>query len=437
MWLGKHSPILNDNDLLDMWSYSDQERVGDVHFYFSLQVLDKPREVNEPNPQIYINVELIDDDTSEDDTFGDDTSTGENSGNSDSVYNEWVVHGYIGEQSDVEFEETQLRLVGPSLEVNEPNVGGEGLIDMLGGSETNNSGPSEPPLSEFFKPAKKLKKTKTNGLSEPPLENKSMKIVASKKRKSRDCGDTIRVWDKPLSERHWLKEEGTNKKTSKQTTQIEKELKEKKKKNKVGEPTKPTNKRAKPSDLPEEELDVLPVVYDSDGEIVIIEEVGQTENGARTGSGHQTEDIGQTENGAQTWSGHQTKDIGVDNTDEVEEWTRWAKLHPDSLDAEEGYYNTHTSLEDDGTPTQEDIDRLDEELRNFAENTQSIFFEEEDSTPINIVGRENDELTIGMVWTNVFEARKFIRNYAIINKFEYYQVKNEDYRLRYKCGDEK
>ncbi|KAF6141239.1 hypothetical protein GIB67_024323 [Kingdonia uniflora] len=42
-----------------------------------------------------------------------------------------------------------------------------------------------------------------------------------------------------------------------------------------------------------------------------------------------------------------------------------------------------------------------------------------------------------MVWGNVFEARTFIRNYAIINKFEYYQVKNEDYRLRYKCGDEK
>ncbi|KAF6135276.1 hypothetical protein GIB67_021638 [Kingdonia uniflora] len=97
----------------------------------------------------------------------------------------------------------------------------------------------------------------------------------------------------------------------------------------------------------------------------------------------------------------------------------------------------HTLLEDDGTPTQEDIDRLDEKLRNFAQNTQNIFSEEEDSTPISNVGRENNELAIGMVWTNIFEARKFIRNYAIINKFEYYQVKNEDYRLRYKCGDEK
>ncbi|KAF6152819.1 hypothetical protein GIB67_004648 [Kingdonia uniflora] len=42
-----------------------------------------------------------------------------------------------------------------------------------------------------------------------------------------------------------------------------------------------------------------------------------------------------------------------------------------------------------------------------------------------------------MVWGNVFEARTFLRNYAIINKFKYYQVKNENYRLRYKYGDEK
>ncbi|KAF6139270.1 hypothetical protein GIB67_021480 [Kingdonia uniflora] len=191
----------------------------------------------------------------------------------------------------------------------------------LGGSETNNSGLSEPPLSELFKAAKKLKKTKTNGPSEPPFENKSMKIVASKKKKSRDCGDTIRVWDEPLSNRVEVKpvnrvqvepikrvqvepqterarvepqtdigsrKKAQTKKEANKPTQKEKELKEKKGKNndQVGEPTKPTNKRAKPSDLPKEELDVLPVVYDSDSEIVIIEEVGQTENRAQTGSGH-------------------------------------------------------------------------------------------------------------------------------------------------------
>ncbi|KAF6172098.1 hypothetical protein GIB67_029516 [Kingdonia uniflora] len=176
------------------------------------------------------------------------------------------------------------------------NQGGGGLIDMLGGSETNNSGPFEPPLSELFKAVKNLKKTKTNGPSKPPLENKSKKTAASK---------------------------------------------------------------------------------------------------------------------------------------------TWAELHLDSLDAEEGYYSTHTSLEDDCIPTQEDIDKHDEELRNFVENTQNIFSEEGDSTPIKNVVREYDELKIGMVWGNVFEVRTFIRNYAIINNFEYYQVKNENYRLRYKCGDEK
>ncbi|KAF6158395.1 hypothetical protein GIB67_018292 [Kingdonia uniflora] len=138
-----------------------------------------------------------------------------------------------------------------------------------------------------------------------------MKTAASKKRKSRDCGDTIRV-----GMNLYLKGLKLNCKE---------------------------------------------------------EEVWQTKNGAQTGSGHQIEVIGQTENGAQTWSGHQTEDIGVDNTDEVEQWTRWAKLHPDSLDVEEGYYSTHTSLEDDGTPTQEDIDRLDEELRNFAEIHKTSF----------------------------------------------------------------
>ncbi|KAF6170027.1 hypothetical protein GIB67_042832 [Kingdonia uniflora] len=168
-------------------NYSDVERVGDVHFYFSLQGLDDEHEVNEPNPPIYINVEfvepnieqeydlssndLIGDDTSEDDTSEDDISgdymseddtsghtifnidSEENSGDSDSEYNEWLVHGYTGEQSDTKFDETQLTLLGPSLEVNEPNVGDWELIDMLGGSETNNSGPSEPPLSELFKAA--------------------------------------------------------------------------------------------------------------------------------------------------------------------------------------------------------------------------------------------------------------------------------------------
>ncbi|KAF6159501.1 hypothetical protein GIB67_032272 [Kingdonia uniflora] len=53
-----------------------------------------------------------------------------------------------------------------------------------------------------------------------------------------------------------------------------------------------------------------------------------------------------------TGSGHQTKDIGVDNTNEVVDWTRLAELCPYNLDAEEGYYNTYSSLEDDGTPTQ-------------------------------------------------------------------------------------
>ncbi|KAF6149210.1 hypothetical protein GIB67_026066 [Kingdonia uniflora] len=266
--------------------------------------------------------ELIDDDTSEDDTFGDDTSTGENSGDSDSVYNEWVVHGYIGEQSDVEFEETQLRLVRPSLEVNEPNVGGRGLIHMLGGSETNNSGPSELPLSELFKLVKKLKKTKTNGPSEAPLENKSMKTrveAEPQTERARVEPQTTRARVEPQNKRARVepqtnigsRKKAQTKKQANKPTQKEKELKEKKNKNKVGEPTKPTNKRAKPSDLPEEELDVLPVVYDSDGKIVIIEEVEKLRMGHRLGVGIKLKTLGKLRMGHRLGVGIRLKTLGL------------------------------------------------------------------------------------------------------------------------------
>ncbi|KAF6140318.1 hypothetical protein GIB67_031074 [Kingdonia uniflora] len=247
-----------------MWSYSEVERVGNVHFYFSLQGLEDEHEVNKPNPPIYINVgfvdpnieqehdeqeydlssnDLIDDDTSNDDTSEDDISG--------YMCGDYMSGDDTREQSDVEFDETQLTLVGPSLEVNEPNVGGGGLINMLGGSETNNSGPSEPPLSELFKTVKKLKKTKTKV---GPLENRSKKTVTNKKRKSRGCGNTIRVWDESLFE--MVETEGV--------------------------------------------------------ERVEIEGVERVEVEPQ-------------------------KDIGVEELDEVEDWTRWAELHPDSLDAEEGH----------------------------------------------------------------------------------------------------
>ncbi|KAF6138723.1 hypothetical protein GIB67_040855 [Kingdonia uniflora] len=95
----------------------------------------------------------------------------------------------------------------------------------------------------------------------------------------------------------------------------------------------------------------------------------------------------------------------IEDVDEVEDWTRWAKLNPDCLDAKENYYRSHSSQQD-GVQLKKKPD-------------------------VNY-----DELKIGMMWPTVFETRKFIRHYGIVNKFQFYQVKNENYRARLKCSDE-
>ncbi|KAF6138260.1 hypothetical protein GIB67_019430 [Kingdonia uniflora] len=112
-------------------------------------------------------------------------------------------------------------------------------------------------------------------------------------------------------------------------------------------------------------------------------------------------------------------------------------IDTESLDVEEGYYSTHTSQDGEDGPTEEVMHMVDEDLRDFAVNTKNIFVDEENTENANFFKNEYDELKVGIMWGTVYEARQYLRKFAIINKFEYYHKKNEDYKLRYKCCDRK
>ncbi|KAF6169680.1 hypothetical protein GIB67_004072, partial [Kingdonia uniflora] len=160
-------------------------------------------------------------------------------------------------------------------------------------------------------------------------------------------------------------------------------------------------------------------MYDSDGDIIF--------NAPLTQEGRSSAINAETE--------PQTENV-VEDVDEVEDWTRWAELNQDCLDAEEGYYNTHSSQQGDDGPTQEDLDRVDDDLINLVNTTKNIFVVEEGVHLKKNPDVNYDELKIGMMWPTVFETRKFIRHYGIVNKFKFYQVKNENYRVRLRCCDE-
>ncbi|KAF6142140.1 hypothetical protein GIB67_037058, partial [Kingdonia uniflora] len=126
----------------------------------------------------------------------------------------------------------------------------------------------------------------------------------------------------------------------------------------------------------------------------------------------------------------------VEDVDEIEDWTRWTEFNPDCLDADEGYYSTHSSQQGDDRSTQEDLDRVDDALKNLTSAAKDIFSIEDGVQFKKKPDVNYDELKIGMMWPTMFETRKFIRHYGIANKFEFYQVKKENYRVRLKCSDE-
>ncbi|KAF6134408.1 hypothetical protein GIB67_038147 [Kingdonia uniflora] len=114
----------------------------------------------------------------------------------------------------------------------------------------------------------------------------------------------------------------------------------------------------------------------------------------------------------------------------------WSELDPGNLNAKEGYYSTHTSQDGDDGPTQENIDIYDFEFRDLAKEYDNIFAEEEDAVHSVPPQPTYGELRVGMEWATVYECRAYIRQWSIMNKFEYYQEKNENYRVRLFCIDE-
>ncbi|KAF6170437.1 hypothetical protein GIB67_014367 [Kingdonia uniflora] len=140
------------------------------------------------------------------------------------------------------------------------------------------------------------------------------------------------------------------------------------------QPSVMKKKRLRPSELPEEELDHLPVFHVSDDDDNMagdnVEVVGEVPI---------WEEDNADEGGHDDYMGGDDANVGGDNDDEGGH-----DVDMDSLDVEEGYYSTHSSQDGDVIPNKKDL-----------------------------------------------------RIFAILNKFETIQVKNESYRLRYKCAVKK
>ncbi|KAF6166271.1 hypothetical protein GIB67_031055 [Kingdonia uniflora] len=127
--------------------------------------------------------------------------------------------------------------------------------------------------------------------------------------------------------------------------------------------------------------------------------------------------------------------MGWDSEDidtQVNEWIHFAQLNINSLDVEEGYYNAHSSQDGDGIPNEEDIRRC--EVFGYFLNGANNIFEEENNVFKSQPQTDYESLHVGMELSTIYEAREYLRKFAILNKFETKQVKNESCRLRCKCA---
>ncbi|KAF6146962.1 hypothetical protein GIB67_036681 [Kingdonia uniflora] len=212
------------------------------------------------------------------------------------------------------------------------------------------------------------------------------------------------------------------------------------------QPSLMKKKRLRPSELPEEELDHLPLFHVSDDDdnnmaegLVENEWYDNTcienewydndmdEDNADEG-GHDDDMGGDDANigGDNDDEGGHDVDMGWDSEDIETQANQWIY----SLDAEEGYYSTHSSQDGDGIPNEEDLRRC-EVFGDFLNGANTIFEKEEDVfKPQPQTNYES--LHVGMEWPTVSEAREYLRKFVILNKFETIQVKNESCRLRYK-----
>ncbi|KAF6141006.1 hypothetical protein GIB67_006635 [Kingdonia uniflora] len=147
-------------------------------------------------------------------------------------------------------------------------------------------------------------------------------------------------------------------------------------------------KRATESELPEETLNDSPMLYDSEDDVTILDEDVDENAGVNDGVGV---DVG---------GGGGNNQTGVNN---------WAEIDPDNLNAEEGYYSTNTSLDGDEGPTQEDINKVDVEFVNFAQETENIFTNEENDVNIGNPHQLVEDLVPEMEWPTIHIARAYIR----------------------------
>ncbi|KAF6157201.1 hypothetical protein GIB67_041662 [Kingdonia uniflora] len=170
-------------------------------------------------------------------------------------------------------------------------------------------------------------------------------------------------------------------------------------------------KRATKSEFLEDTLDDTPMLYDSEDDVIILDEDVGENAGVNDGVGV---DVG---------GGGENNQTGMNN---------WAKIDPDNLNAEEGYYSSHTLLDGDEGPTQEDIDKVDVELINFAQETENIFANKENNVNIGNPHQLVEDLVPEMEWPTVHAARAYIKRWSIVNKVEYHQ-----YRLRFICVEPK
>ncbi|KAF6136278.1 hypothetical protein GIB67_042763 [Kingdonia uniflora] len=163
-------------------------------------------------------------------------------------------------------------------------------------------------------------------------------------------------------------------------------------------------KKPRASEVPEEELDDLPHMDFSDDEpnIETEGEVGLREDAlvnAETKARLGREAPANDETGAGVGLGGEASY----DEEEVDAWNRWAETNPDSLDAEEGYYSNHSSVDGDDGPTQADIDKCDDEFRDLAKEEAEV---RHTTLPVH---NPMLEMVIGMEWPTVDAYRAFFK----------------------------
>ncbi|KAF6161445.1 hypothetical protein GIB67_009324 [Kingdonia uniflora] len=124
-----------------------------------------------------------------------------------------------------------------------------------------------------------------------------------------------------------------------------------------------------------------------------------------------------------------------DIDEEQERWVRYAQAGIDCLGAEDGYYSTHSSYDEDYVPTAEELERGDD-FEGVDVELDYIYSREEDGrvkTPLEVGFKQLD---VGMQWATVYEAREHMRRFRIVNHFTYISIKNDLTRLRFKCSEE-